>query len=82
MLPKKAQSKEIEENKELMEVQKNESIKLVYIQILNKAQEFVGTLRVDAENFKFDTEVAELFKEYADKNADFISKLAKHISEM
>ena len=80
MLPKK--TKEIEENKELMEVQKKESIKLVYIQILNKAQEFVGTLRVDAENFKFDTEVAELFKEYADKNVEFISKLAKHISEM
>ena len=70
------------ENKELLELQKKEGIKLVYIKLLNDIQTLAGTLKVDAENFKEDKETAEIFKEYGDKMSELVSKLSARVANM
>ena len=71
-----------EANEEFLELQKAEGIKLVYIQLLNKAQELAGSFKVDAYNFKHDEEASTILNEYGEHLSDFIKKMSLHVASL
>lgn len=71
-----------EANKEFLELQKKEGIKLVYIQLLNKAQELAGSLKVDEVNFKDDEKGSAILGKYGKVISGLVKELSAHLSTL
>lgn len=71
-----------EASQEFIELQKKEGIKLVYIQLLNKAQELAGSLKVDEVNFKDDLRGSAILGKYGKVISGLVKELAEHLSTL
>ena len=71
-----------EANQEFIELQKKEGIKLVYIQLLNKAQELAGSLKVDEVNFKDDIRGSAIMGKYGNILSELVKELSAHLSTL